>query len=76
MAEFNLRDPDLERIEITIKPDTLDYYMDVHIVQLSHLREVLVDIVNRIDNGEIKAGSEQPDLNVYPVDDDGTDPLS
>jgi len=72
VAGFNLDDPTLECIEIKIQPDTLDYYMDVHIVELGHLRDVLVDIIHRIDSGEIRANRND----VGPADDDGVDPLS
>jgi hypothetical protein len=57
-----------------IKPNTLDYYIDVHVVSLQNLQAVLTDILERIQNGEFLKSET---IRTYPIDDDTSeDPLS
>ena len=43
----------LERIEVLIDPETLEYRLDMNLVNMGHLYCVLQDIIQKIENTEM-----------------------
>jgi hypothetical protein len=63
----------MEKLEITIDPETLEYQLDIHMMKLSHMEIVLEDILKKIKEGKLTA---EENIHTYPTtEDDPVDPL-